>query len=81
MTELIQDTVLWDVVEVSRKTGKVVGFMGEGKTYPNASAIVSMAVMRRGTKKSFYIEVRAGSKVVGELFRPIRNESGVAVNA
>jgi len=59
---------LYDVLEVSIRTSKVLGLMGERKTERNAEAIERMAVMRRGLKTSIYVTVPTGSKKVGDTY-------------
>jgi len=60
---------LYDVVAVNLETNKEtnkVRFMAQGKTLPNAEAIVSMAVMRRGLDEEFFAEVPAGKYQEGD---------------
>lgn len=57
---------LYDVVAVKIGGKNTVRFMAEGKTLPNAEAIVKMAVMRRGVNDEFYCEVPAGLYKEGE---------------
>lgn len=63
---------LFDVVEVAFSDSKVIGFMGEGKTEANADAIIKMAIMRRGTEKSFYADAPAGRYKVGDVYEGIQ---------
>ena len=45
---------LYDVVAVDISTFKVTAIYGERQTFRNASAIIDMAVIRRGTDRQFY---------------------------
>ena len=56
---------LYDVIAVSIDTSKV-RILAEKKTLPNAEAIVSMAVMRRGVDGEYYTEVPAGKYKDGD---------------
>jgi hypothetical protein len=57
---------LYDVVGVQIGGKSTVRMMAEGKTIPNAEAIVKMAVMRRGVNDEFFCEVPAGLYKEGE---------------
>lgn len=56
---------LFDVLAINIKTG-IIRLLDRGKTYPNAEAIVKMAIMRRGVDEEFYTEVRADVYAEGE---------------
>ena len=58
---------LYDVVAV-RMDVLTVRLIGEGKTLPNAEAVVKLAVMRLGVETEFYVEVPAGSYQEGEAW-------------
>jgi hypothetical protein len=60
--------MLFDVIEVCIESGKVLGFMTEGKTEKNAEAVVRMAVYRRGVENSFYAVVEAGKYKIGDTY-------------
>lgn len=61
---------LFDVVAVNIETG-IVRMMAEGKTQPNAEAVVKMAIMRRGLDEEFYAEVPAGSHKEGDNYKRV----------
>jgi hypothetical protein len=60
--------MLFDVIEVCIESGKVLGFMTEGKTEKNAEAVVRMAVYRRGVENSFYAVVDSGKYKIGDTY-------------
>lgn len=60
---------LYDVVAVNIETSIVSSLMAADKTLPNAEAIVSMAVMRRGgVGEEFFVEVPAGKYKAGDKY-------------
>jgi len=59
---------MFDVIEVSIKSGKVTAFMAENKTKRNAEAVEKMAVYRRGVEDSFYAVVEAGKYKIGDKY-------------
>jgi hypothetical protein len=59
---------MFDVIEVSIDSGKILGFMTENKTEKNAEAVVQMAVYRRGVENSFYAVVEAGKYKIGDTY-------------
>lgn len=59
---------MFDVIEVSIKSGKVLGFMTENKTKRTAEKIEEMAVIRRGVEDSFYTVVEAGKYKIGDTY-------------
>ena len=59
---------MFDVIEVSIDSGKVLGFMTEYKTEKNAEAVVQMAVYRRGVENSFYAVVETGKYKIGDTY-------------
>ena len=61
-------TELYDVLAVNIATLKV-RLMAEKKTLPNAEAIVSMAVLRRGVDEEFYAEVPTAKYKEGDLYK------------
>jgi hypothetical protein len=56
---------LYDVVAV-RIDDNSVRLLAEGKTKPNAEAIVNMAIARRGLDTEFYSDVPAGTYRAGD---------------
>lgn len=59
---------MFDVIEVSIKSGKVLGFMAENKTKRTAEKIEEMAVIRRGVKDSFYTVVETDKYKIGDKY-------------
>jgi hypothetical protein len=59
---------MFDVIEVSIDSGKVLSFMTENKTEKNAEAVVQMAVYRRGVENSFYAVVETGKYKIGDTY-------------
>ena len=58
--------MMYDVVEVSTDTHKILSVIAQQKTKKNAEAIVEMAVIRRGVKNSFYAVVESGKRKEGD---------------
>ena len=58
---------LFDVIEVRMDTN-VVRVLDQGKTEPNADAIVNMAVLRRGVEESFFATCPAGRYQDGDTY-------------
>jgi hypothetical protein len=58
---------LYDVVGVNCETN-TVKIYAEGKTLPNAEAIVTMAVQRRGLDEEFFAECPAGKFKEGDQY-------------
>lgn len=67
-TNTKSNTPLFDVLAVNIKTNIVRALFGESKTYGNADAIVSMAVMRRGVDEEFYCIVNTGTHKKGDEY-------------
>ena len=59
---------MFDVIEVSIESQKVLGFMAESKPKRTAEKIEEMAVMRRGVESSFYAVVESGKYKVGDTY-------------
>ena len=59
---------MFDVIEVSIGSGKVLGFMAENKTEKNAEAVLQMAVCRRGVEESFFAVVDSGEYKIGDTY-------------
>lgn len=59
---------LFDVVAVNLRS-HLVRLIAESKTEPNADAIETMAVMRRGVEEEFFVTVPNGSYKEGESWR------------
>lgn len=59
---------MFDVIEVSIGSGKVVAFMTENKTEKNAEAVVKMAIYRRGVEESFFAVVDSGEYKIGDTY-------------
>jgi hypothetical protein len=61
MTEAKPETAhLWDVIVVNIKTGEH-RVLVPAKTYDNANAAMTMAIMRRGVETEFYKLLSHGS--------------------
>jgi hypothetical protein len=58
---------LFDVIAVNRKTLKI-DWVEENRTRNNADAVVSMAVIRQGTKERFFLPVPAGQYKRGDTY-------------
>lgn len=59
---------MFDVIEVSIKSGEVIAFMGENKSSRTAEKIEEMAVFRRGIERSFYAVVESGKYKIGDKY-------------
>jgi hypothetical protein len=59
---------MFDVIEVSIESSKVVAFMAENKTEKNAETVVRMAVYRKGVEESFFAVVKSGKYKVGDKY-------------
>lgn len=59
---------MFDVIEVSIKSSKVIAFMAENKTKRNAEAVEKMAVYRRGVEEGFYVVVESGKYKIGDTY-------------
>ena len=59
---------MFDVIEVSISSCKVLGFMAENKSKRTAEKIEDMAVIRRGVEDSFYAIVEAGKYKIGDTY-------------
>lgn len=60
--------MLYDVIAINIDTRKV-RLISQGKTLPNAEAIVKMAVMRRGVEEEFFVEVLSNLYQEGEIWK------------
>ena len=65
---------MFDVVAVNLETNKV-RLIAEAKTEANATAIETMAVMRRGVEEEFFATVGHGAYKNGDEWTGIRSES------
>ncbi|MEY3303890.1 MAG: hypothetical protein RLZZ139_2263 [Cyanobacteriota bacterium] len=59
---------MFDVIEVSIDSGKVVSFMAENKTKRNAETVSDMAVCRRDVDDSFYVVAKTGKYKIGDTY-------------
>lgn len=59
---------LYDVLAVNFSTA-IIRLLAEQKTYRNAEAIVSMAVMRRGVEEEFFVKVKSGTYKEGDTWK------------
>ena len=59
---------MFDVIEISISSQKVLGFIAENKPKRTAEKIEEMAVIRRGVEDSFYVVVEAGKYKIGDTY-------------
>jgi hypothetical protein len=59
---------MFDVIEVSIESRRIITFTANNKTKRNAEAILEMAVCRRGVEENFYVVVETGKYKIGDTY-------------